>query len=134
MPMTRLTDRDQGFTLLEMLIAFLILSTALVVANQTVASAVRAFSATRDIEVADRLANEILAERVDERGTVVGAKVGQSSEGYLWRIERALVSGGMIEGRLVRASVIVHNPKGKLVRTYVTYFPKLGHEPSNGDY
>ncbi|RVI77390.1 prepilin-type N-terminal cleavage/methylation domain-containing protein [Sinorhizobium meliloti] len=131
--MAPLTDRDQGFTLLEMLIAFLILSTALVVANQTVASAVRAFSATRDIGVADRLANEILAERVDERGTIVGAEVGQS-EGYLWRIERALVSGGMIDGRLVRASVSVHNPKGKLVRTYVTYFPKLGHEPSNGDY
>jgi general secretion pathway protein I len=134
MPMTPPTDRDQGFTLLEMLIAFLILSTALVVANQTVASAVRAFSATRDIGVADRLANEVLVEHVDDRGAVVGAKTGQSSDGYSWRLERALVSAGLIDGRLVRASLSVQNPKGKLVRTYVTFFTTLGHEPSNGDY
>ncbi|KSV87539.1 hypothetical protein N181_18590 [Sinorhizobium fredii USDA 205] len=116
-----------------MLIAFLILSTALVAANQSVSSAVRAFSKTRDIGVADRLASEIFIEHFDGRGTVIGDQGGRSPEGYTWRISRTRVSGGAVDGRAVRASVSVLNPQGKLVRTYVTYFATFESDQPDGD-
>lgn len=119
--MTPRTDRDEGFTLLEMLIAFLILSTALVVANQSVSSAVRALSTSREIRVADQLVSAILAESLVKRGTVIGDEAGGTYEGYSWRISRTLVSGDAIDGQAVRATMSVLNPQGRLIRTYVTY-------------
>lgn len=130
--MTRISDRDEGFTLLEMLIAFLILSTALVVANQSVSSTVKAFSATKDINVADRLASEILAERFDDRQRTVGEDAGEPEDGYRWRIRREPISKGAAPGQAMRLSVSVLTPQGKIVRSYVTYFPASGKEQSNG--
>ncbi|ACP26059.1 putative general secretion pathway protein I, GspI [Sinorhizobium fredii NGR234] len=132
--MTPRIDRDEGFTLLEMLIAFLILSTALVVANQSVSTAVRVFSTTREIGMADRLVSAILIEHLDKRGTIIGEEAGRTPEGYAWRISRTLLSGGAIDGQVVRASLSVVNPQGKLIRTYVTYFAVAKREESDVDH
>ncbi|MBB4187336.1 general secretion pathway protein I [Sinorhizobium terangae] len=127
-------DRDEGFTLLEMLIAFLILSTALVVANQSISSSVKAFSTTKDIRATDRLASEIFIGHLDDGGAVIGEEIGRSSEGYAWRIGRMPASGAASGREALRASVSVYNPQGKLVRTYVTYFVAPNDEQGNVDH
>ena len=132
--MTPRIDREEAFTLLEMLIAFLILSTALVIANQSVSSAVRAFSTTREIGVADQLVGAILVEHLDNRGTVIGDEAVRTSEGYSWRISRTLVSGEAIDGQAVRATMGVLSPQGRLIRTYVTYFAVAKRERPDVDH
>lgn len=126
------TDRTSGFTLIEMLIAFLILSTALVVANRSVSSAVKAFSKARDVRASDRLAGEVLVEHFDGQGTVIGPEVGRSAAGYAWRISRSLLPEGVVGRQAVRVSVAILDPRGNLVRTYVTYFPASESEQANG--
>lgn len=132
--MTLGIDRNAGFTLVEMLIAFLILSTALVAANQSISSAVKAFSTTRDIRAADRLASEVLVEHLDGQGTLIGPEVGRSPDGYAWRIGRSLLPGGEGGGQVVRVSVGILNPQGELIRTYVTYFAASKSEQANGGH
>ncbi len=56
-------NRNSGFSLLEVLVAFVILSGALVAANQSLSYSLRAFSAAKTVRAADRLAEEIFAER-----------------------------------------------------------------------
>lgn len=85
-PLTELPPSDDGFTLLEVLFAFLILSTSLVVTSQSIALATRSLQRAVEIEKVRNLVGQLRTETMPGSPERRFARNGESN-GLRWRIE-----------------------------------------------
>lgn len=127
------SDKDGGFSLLEVLVAFVILSAALVAANQSISYTVRSFSSAKMARAADRIAEEVFAEQL----TLSGASsegMGEASNGLNWRLKREPFSlgGGNSDITAEKLTLEVTSyADGRIVRRYVSYSFVQSHEADN---
>ncbi len=120
------TAAENGFTLIEVLVAFVILSTALVAANQSLSYSFRAFTAAKMSRSADHLAEEVFAERIGLPGVPKQEK-GEGPDGLTWTLGWELLS---LEDALTaeKWTLDVIAPTGKHVRRYIAYRPSQTDE------
>lgn len=120
-------DRQSGFTLLETLIAFLILSIALGIATQSISAAALAYRKADALRAADRLVSEVLAEY----GGIPGSpkqENGVAADGKAWTLTRETIPLGDANLTTARINVDVYDkPDGRLIRSYLT-FEQVGEE------
>jgi len=115
--------RDNGFTLLEVLVAFLILSAALVAANQSLSYSLRSFASARMSRAADRVAEEVFAEGLSLSRSP-GEQSGVAADGLKWKLklEPFALKDGSTEITAEKLTLDVAAPTdGRIVRRYVTY-------------
>ena len=126
-------DKDSGFSLLEVLVAFVILSAALVAANQSLSYSLRAFSSAKMARAADRVAEEIFAERL----TLPGAPSEETRltpTGLKWRLKREPFSLGVGNSDVTAEKLtleVISQADGHVVRRYVSYRSTLSSEADN---
>jgi len=124
---------DSGFTLLEVLVAFVILSSALVAANQSLSYSLRSFAAVKMSRAADRLAEDVFAERLSASGRN-GTESGRAADGLTWNLKREPLglSGGGAEITAEKLTLEVTAPNNdRIIRHYVTYRPVQTDEDGN---
>lgn len=116
-------DRGSGFSLLEVLVAFVILSAALVAANQSISYSLRSFSSAQMARAADRVAEEIYSERLSSPGAPSG-ETGLTPNGLKWRLNREPFSLGMGNSDVTAEKLtleVTAQSDGRIVRRYVFY-------------
>lgn len=111
-----------GFTLIETLVGFLILSLSLLMVNQVLATVLKSRQVADHLRLADRLAEELLGGEPSPARKGVERGVGEG--GLAWELSRQrLVSAGF-DGAVVplKITLDVKSPEtGRLVRRYVTF-------------
>ena len=126
-------DKDGGFSLLEVLVAFVVLSVALVAANQSISYSVRSFSSAKMARAADRIAEEVFAEQL----TLSGASsegMGPASNGLNWRLKREPFSLGVGNSDITAEKLtleVTSHADGRIVRRYVSYGFVQANEADN---
>ena len=86
------SEGDAGFTLIEVLVAFLIVSLVLAAALDATASGVRQMRAAQDVRTATMHAESILARLGADLAIEPGTREGRTPDGFLLHVEiRALV-------------------------------------------
>ena len=101
--------REDGFALLETVVAFAILAVALSVSMQTISQRARVFVRSEDMEAAGRILDRIMARELPllaEAGTVENAP-GSTD---LWRIEAEPIRDG--HSRPLLAVMVTIWPRG----------------------
>ncbi len=113
------TAAENGFTLIEVLVAFVILSAALVAANQSLSYSLRAITAVHMSRSADHLAEEVFAERHSPPDMLKQEK-GEGSDGLTWTLRRELLN---LEDTQTaeKWTLDLIAPTGKRIRRYITY-------------
>ena len=126
--------KDSGFSLLEVLVAFVILSAALVAANQSLSYSLRSFASAKMARAADRVAEEIFAERLllpnrpSEEGSI-------TSTGLKWRLKREPFSAGRGGTEVIAEKLtleVAAQTDDRTVRRYVSYGFVPSSEAGNG--
>jgi general secretion pathway protein I len=115
--------KDSGFTLLEVLVAFLILAAALVAANQSLSYSLRSFASAKMSRAADRAAEAVLAEHVN-LSSDLGEESGVTADGQKWtlKFEPFALKVGDAEITAEKLTLDIIAPTdGHTVRRYVTY-------------
>lgn len=114
-----------GFTLVETLVAFLILSAALLMMNQTLTTTIANRRMASELAAADRLAEEILTDENMLADARAGATEGNGPETELhWILKKKALSSPAIEPALQvwRLTLEVRRGrKGSPVRSYTTF-------------
>lgn len=114
-----------GFTLVETLVAFLILSAALLMMNQTLTTTIANRRTASELAAADRLAEEILTDENMLANARAGATEGHGAETELhWVLKKEALSSPAIEPALQvwRLTLEVHRGgRSAPVRTYTTF-------------
>jgi general secretion pathway protein I len=113
---------DEGFTLLEVIVAFAILALTLVATNQSVAMATSQIRRSEEIQQAEILAQDVLVE------IMLGSTVPRSSSGdgpskLRWRLssEQLRIATG---SPLARLTLEISTDSGRKVRDYVTFLSR----------
>lgn len=126
--------QHSGFTLLEVLVAFLILSAALVAANQSLSYSLRSFASVKMSRAADRAAEAVLAEHLN-LSNGFGKESGVTADGLKWTLKSepfALRDGdAQITAEKLTLDIIAP-ADGRTVRRYVTYRSAQTDENANG--
>ncbi|HLP66348.1 MAG: prepilin-type N-terminal cleavage/methylation domain-containing protein [Rhizobiaceae bacterium] len=123
--MTHDESTAAGFTLIETLVAFLILSAALLMMNQTLTTAIANRRVASELAAADRLAEEILTDEkvlADRRTGTTKGHVAETNLG--WVLQKKPLSSSAIEPALQvwRVTLEVRRGgKGSPVRSYRTF-------------
>lgn len=126
-------DADSGFSLLEVLVAFVILSAALVAANQSISYSLRSFSSAKMARAADRAAEEIFAERL----SVVSPpsdEAGSAPNGLKWKLKREPFSVGVGSGEVAAEKLtleVTAQADNRIVRRYFSYRSVQSSEADN---
>ncbi len=127
------TSKDSGFTLLEVLVAFVVLSAALVAANQSLSYSLRSFASAKMARAADRVAEDVFAERLSVLGRH-GEESGMAADGLKWKLRReplALSDAGT-EITAEKLTLDVTAPTDdRVIRRFVTYRPVPTSEDGN---
>lgn len=124
---------ENGFTLLEVLVAFVILSASLVAANQSLSYSLRAFTSAKMSRAADRVAEEIFAERFGLASSP-HAENGTAADGLQWELKREpfALGSGNADVLAEKLTLEVTAPtNGRIVRRYVTYHSAQKNEDDN---
>ena len=104
--------RQQGFTLLEVLIALLILSLVLVALIRTAGLQAQAFNHHRDSTLAQWVASNVAAELRAEGPPELGRQQGQALMGQQrWRWQAEVVSTDVDSLRRIDISVFADDPE-----------------------
>lgn len=123
--MTHDDSTAAGFTLVETLVAFLILSAALLMMNQTLTTAIANRRVASELAAADRLAEEILTDEKVLADRRAGTTEGQVAETNLgWVLQKKPLSSSAIEPALQAWRVTLEvrrGRKGSSVRSYTTF-------------
>jgi prepilin-type N-terminal cleavage/methylation domain-containing protein len=125
--------KEDGFTLLEVLVAFLILSAALVAANQSLSYSLRSFASARMSRAADRVAEELFAERLgSSRNSDEQSGVAVDDLKWTLKLEPFALKDGSSEVAAERLTLDVAAPTdGRIIRRYVTYRSVQTNEVDN---
>lgn len=112
----------EGFTLLEVIVAFAILALALIATNQSVAMATSQIRRSEEIQQAEMLAQDVLVE------IMLGATVPRSASGddpseLRWKLssEELRIATG---SPLARVTLEISTDSGRKVRDYVTFLSR----------
>jgi type II secretion system protein I len=110
---------DEGFTLLEVIVAFAILALALIATNQSVAMATSQIRRSEEIQQAEMLAQDVLVE------IMVGTTVPRSASGdgtseLRWKISSTELRIAT-NSPLARVTLEISTDSGRKVRDYITF-------------
>ncbi|KQY42542.1 type II secretion system protein [Rhizobium sp. Root483D2] len=117
------SEDNIGFSLLEVLVAFVILSAALVAANQSLSYSFRSFASAKTARAADRVAEEIFAERL-LLSNQPSEEEGVTSSGLKWNLKREPLSLGRENSEITAEKLIldvISQADGRAARRYVSY-------------
>lgn len=121
-------EGDAGFTLIEVLVAFLIASLVLAAALDATASGLRQMRAAQDVRVATMLAESTLARLGADLPVEPGIREGRTPDGFLLRVEvRALPGAPGAAVAPLQASVSVakeSEPPSVTLQTVVLGAPR----------
>lgn len=109
---------DDGFALVEAVVAFAILAVALGVAMATVSQSARVLARAGDMDVASRVLDMLAASEIpaiDEEGTLTG----RTDEDAAWRIAAESVRDG--HARPLFALTVTVWPRGETGPGYIYY-------------
>ena len=115
--------RRAAFTLIEVLVALVILSTGIVVVLQAFQTSATALGDARDTLRATRLIGDKLAE-IDARGAVPADGTGvcpNPLSSFRWRVSTGSAGGGVSEEGLTRVTVEVWRESSHVRQSLSTY-------------
>lgn len=121
---------EAGFTLLETLIAFLILSLLLLGANQTIALAVKNRKTAIELEASDRLAETVLQDlQLRKAEGVMETKGKQDGLNWQMRAEDIAVPSTRIGTRIEKVTLDIYAAEtARLIRRYTTFVARHPQE------
>lgn len=111
-----------GFTLIETLVGFLVLSLSLLMVNQVLATVLKSRQVADQLRLADRLAEELLGGQPSPGRQGVERGVGDG--GLAWELSRQKMTSTGLDGPVapLKITLDVKSPEtGRLVRRYVTF-------------
>jgi len=113
---------DEGFTLIEVIVAFAILALALIATNQSVAMATSQIRRSEEIQQAEMLAQGVLIE------IMLGATVPRSASGddpseLRWKLSSTELRIAA-NSPLARVTLEISTDSGRKVRDYVTFLSR----------
>ena len=115
--------RCAAFTLIEVLIALVILSTGIVVVLQAFQTSATALGDARDTLRATRLIADKLSE-LDANGAAAAAGTGVCADplsSFRWRVSTGPAGGGLPEGQLNQVTVEVWRESSRVRQSLSTY-------------
>lgn len=121
---------EVGFTLLETLIAFLILSLLLLGANQTIALALKSRKTAIELEASDRLAETVLQDLQLRKAKGVMETKGKQ-DGLSWQMgaEDIAVPSTRIGTRIEKVTLDIFTAEtARLIRRYTTFVARHPQE------
>jgi general secretion pathway protein I len=110
---------DEGFTLLEVIVAFAILALALIATNQSVAMATSQIRRSEEIQRAEMLAQDVLVQ------IMLGATIPRSASAdgpseLRWKISSTELRIAT-NSPLARVTLEISTDSGRKVRDYITF-------------
>lgn len=113
---------DEGFTLIEVIVAFAILALALIATNQSVAMATSQIRRSEEIQQTEMLAQGVLIE------IMLGATVPRSASGddpseLRWKLS-SMELRIAANSPLARVTLEISTDSGRKVRDYVTFLSR----------
>lgn len=111
-----------GFTLIETLVGFLILSLSLLMVNQVLATVLKSRQVADHLRLADRLAQELL--NGEPSPARQGIERGVDEGGLAWELSRQKLGSAGMDGPVVPLKITLDvktSESGRLVRRYVTF-------------
>lgn len=117
-----LQSDEEGFTLLEVVVAFAVLALSLIAINKSVALATTQIRRAEEVRLAEELAQGILADYIMSDTKIPKAAHGISGSGLRWRL-----SGSKAEAthgwRIVRIKLEIFAVSTRAIRSYTTFLP-----------
>lgn len=115
--------RDEGFTLLEVIVAFVVLSLSLIALNKSVALATTQIRRADEVRRAEELAQHVWADVLLSDYGIARYARGESEAGLRWELSANRVD---TPGKLAitRVSLIILSTSGRHIRDYTTFLPK----------
>lgn len=115
--------RDEGFTLLEVIVAFVVLSLSLIAVNKSVALATTQIKRADEVQRAEVLAQLIWANVLLSDHGIAQRSRGESGEGLRWELSAYPVD---TQGKIAmtRVSLVIRSTTGRHIRDYTTFLPK----------
>jgi general secretion pathway protein I len=109
-------DARDGFTLIEVIVAFLVLATVLGSATVSISYSSKLYSRADEIRMAGELAERLIAEKFDHRSGQGDSEAG--TNGVLhWRIARHLLASDFTAagGRLIGFDLTILDRRGQVL-------------------
>lgn len=108
----RLDAEESGFSIVELLVAFVILSLALGIVVQSLSLSAGNLSRTNERQLATEFAKSFLAEAQSLTETEIGERF-PPGEDFVWNYRRSIIPASEIEAmgyQIVRHDLTVHRP------------------------
>lgn len=115
--------RDEGFTLLEVIVAFVVLSLSLIAVNKSVALATTQIRRAEEVRQAEELAQQIWADVILSNNGIVRHARGRSEAGLRWELYSKPIDS-MSKFATTQVTLIIRSEAGRRIRDYITFLPK----------
>lgn len=115
---------ESGFTLIEVLVAFLILSMALGGAMASIAYSSQLYRKADELSASHSLAQQIIAEKFWVQTVDILDETGEGPKGLRWRISTSMLQDNFARtGKQLRQFELeVSNGRGQKIETYRTLY------------
>lgn len=115
--------RDEGFTLLEVIVAFVVLSLSLIAVNKSVALATTQIRRAEEVRQAEELAQQIWADVILSNNGVARHARGRSEAGLRWELYSKQINS-ISKFATTQVTVTIRSEAGRRIRDYITFLPK----------
>lgn len=115
--------REEGFTLLEVIVAFVVLSLCLIAVNKSVALATMQIRRADEVRQAEELAQQILTDVILSNNGIARHARGGSEAGLQWKLNSKPIDSAS-KLATTQVTLIIRSVAGRHIRDYITFLPK----------
>ena len=119
----RIRGRDEGFTLLEVIVAFVVLSLSLIAVNKSVAFATTQIRRAEQVRQAEELAQQVWVDITLSNNGIARHARGISQTGLRWELYSKPIDS-MSKFATTQVTLIITSEAGRRIRDYITFLPK----------